>query len=502
VRRRQRRDQLERVGQSQPILLVAMTRGRQTVARCCVPSTDVGIVPGMDLGHAMALLPTRDAWVLDHQPAEDDRALVRLARWAVRFTPQVAADPPDGLLLDITGTERLYGSNVSLMDRVAAALQRFGLSCRVAVAPTLGGAWALARFGRHRVCVSDLTSLRSMLNDLPIEALRVTDSVVEALAEVAIRRVGQLKSLGRGPLARRFGSQLLLRWDQAAGQAFELFESVRLHEPLQVDQTFAGPVKRLDAIEQTVHALIDRLVEALAIRHLGLTRLHLKVDRFEAEPVVREVVLSGASRDPDHLRLLLQPIVERLPLGHGLERVILDAAGTSNLRYDQKTLIESDTTDGATQKGMIERLVDRFSERFGRDQIYQMGLISSHVPEKAFEWQSAMGRPIQEASERRTAATVPEGDRPSRLYGSPRSVDVVAMSPDGPVLGIGRGDRQRQVRCSIGPERIAMPWWSGPGSFCGASLRDYFKLQDEVGDWWWIYRDVVNGGWFVHGCWV
>ena len=163
----------------------------------------------MTIAHATAILPALPR-VLDHEPAADAAKLEALARWAMRFTPRVAADPPDGLLLDVAGCERLYGGHLSLARQVRRAVVALRLQVRVAVAPTIGLAWGLAHYGDEGVC-DDMFEIRH----LPVAALRVEPEVVAALAEVGADTVGQLADIPRGEVARRFGGgdDLLLRLD-------------------------------------------------------------------------------------------------------------------------------------------------------------------------------------------------------------------------------------------------------------------------------------------------
>jgi len=60
-----------------------------------------------------------------------------------------------------------------------------------------------------------------------------------------------------------------------------------------------------------------------------------------------------------------------------------------------------------------------------------------------------------------------------------------------------------------GPERIAMEWWRSDGQ---SFTRDYFRIEDEQGLRFWLYRDglydheleqepgkPVQPGWYMHG---
>jgi hypothetical protein len=86
----------------------------------------------------------------DHGSLEKREALKKLALWCERFSPTVALDESeafDTLLLDITGLAHLFGGEAALADHVVREFDGHGFSVRVAVADTIGAAWAHAHFG-------------------------------------------------------------------------------------------------------------------------------------------------------------------------------------------------------------------------------------------------------------------------------------------------------------------------------------------------------------------
>ncbi|MFN9970808.1 MAG: DNA polymerase Y family protein, partial [Phycisphaerae bacterium] len=92
-----------------------------------------------------------------------------------------------------------------------------GFRARVAIAPSGGSAWALARYGPRSPLRVDDAGVRGELEPLPIEALRLSRRVVDDLALVGVRRVGELLKLPRASLAPRYGGAVLLRIEQALG---------------------------------------------------------------------------------------------------------------------------------------------------------------------------------------------------------------------------------------------------------------------------------------------
>jgi protein ImuB len=88
----------------------------------------LGLRPGQALADAQAIAP--DLLLRPADPDGDARALHALALWARRYTPLVATDPPEGLLLDITGCAHLLGGEPALLRDALERLRRAGLGAR------------------------------------------------------------------------------------------------------------------------------------------------------------------------------------------------------------------------------------------------------------------------------------------------------------------------------------------------------------------------------------
>jgi protein ImuB len=98
---------------------------------------------GQALADAQAMHPE-----LALRPAEPDADIAfleRLALWAVRFTPISAVDPPDGLVLDVTGCSDLFGGEAALLARISNGFQHGGVAAQAVVAAVADAAAALAR---------------------------------------------------------------------------------------------------------------------------------------------------------------------------------------------------------------------------------------------------------------------------------------------------------------------------------------------------------------------
>ncbi len=48
-----------------------------------------------------------------------------------------------------------------------------------------------------------------------------------------------------------------------------------------------------------------------------------------------------------------------------------------------------------------------------------------------------------------------------------------------------------------GPERIASGWWDG-----GDVVRDYYLAESTDGSRQWVFHDLHEDAWYLHGLWV
>ena len=178
-----------------------------TVAAANTTAGAAGIHAGMRFSDARACLPNLIAEEIDRE--EDARALSLLARWMTGFSPVVAVDGLDGVLLETTGCDHLFGGETAMAARLAERLTRTGYGHRIALASTPGAAQALARYAAAEGAPQILPpgAERAGLEDLPTQALRLSPEAATLLRRFGLTRIGQLYGIDRKALARRFQSR-------------------------------------------------------------------------------------------------------------------------------------------------------------------------------------------------------------------------------------------------------------------------------------------------------
>jgi len=484
-----------RRGAEPAVLVIERHGGREIVAHACALAAAAGVHPGMSLAHARPLLGPRAALVRPHRPDRDAAALRSLALWALRVSPEVGLDPPAGLLIDVGGTGRLYGSEARVARSVCRAVARFGIAARGAVASTVGCARALSHHGPDPLAVVPPGGERGALAGLPVASLGIDARCAERLDAVGIGRIADLMRLSRAALPARFGPDLLPRLDRALGEAWEWFDPVRPDPPVAAGIAFEGPTTDAESVSEAVRAAVGLLCARLAQRHRGAREVALTLARADAVPEGVSVRLSSPSRDPTHLWNLLRPRVEGLNLGFGVDGVMLVAVRAAALRDGQVHVAalggDRDAPDVARA---VAETLDTLVNRLGPGRVLRAEGVASHLPERSVRLRSVLEDPP-----RGPAAAVTTHARPSVLLSPPEPAEAVALVPEGPVLTLRWRGRAWGVLTSRGPERIAPEWWREAEA---RAEREYHALQLEDGSWVWACRELLRGRWFVHGIWA
>ena len=477
-----------------------------------------GVTRGMSLGHARALLSPRTPDVFEHDPDADQRALHRLAAWAHRFVPRVAPDPdcdePDdarpGLLADATGCARLYRGEGRLLRTMLDAVTKLGFSARIATAPTLACAWAVARFGVDAVTLVPEGGIDAAVADLPLRALRIRPDARAAFASLGVTTLGQLAALPRGSLPARFGPELVRQLDRLHGHAIETLTPEPPAERVSVEQRFDGPVKQPEAIERAARGLLDTLCERLRARESGARRVDLILERSDCKPWPVTVSVSRFCRDPRLLWTLLRPPLERAHLGYGVLSLTLTATRAGQLVHRQRHHAAVAPAPPADVARELAAALDVLENRLGPHAVLRAHTHNTHNTERAVTYAPATtpwhGRPPSEQDpppkaglSRCPPSAPPLPSRPPLLLDRPRPVNVIAVTPDGPLRRMVWEHQTLNIRTTLGPERLASVWWDDDR--LTPTTRDYFRVQDHTGRWWWVYRQLETPGWFVHGRW-
>ena len=472
--------------------MVAHERGARRLTAVDQHAAALGLYVGQKATTASALAP--DLVVADAEPEADAIALIALCDWCCRFSPAVAVDPPDGLMLDITGVDHLWGGEAAMADDLIARLAAGGIPARAVIGPTLGAAWALARFGADRSIIAS-DEIAAALAPLPVAALRLTETVAAQIARLGLTTVGRLAALPRDQLTRRFGPEVVLRVDQALGRTREALAFRRPPNPWFARLPFVEPISLAEDLVRVTTDIAVKLCARLEAEGQGARRFEIAFHRLDGVTYPLTIGLALPGRDARRIARLFQPRLEAIDPGFGIEVVTLAALDVEPLGARQQRL--DATREIAPEEGLAP-LVDRLTNRLGANAVWRAQAHPSHIPERATARRPALSRPSGEGWDT-------ERPRPVRLFRRPEPIEVVAPVPDDPPILFRWRGRAHRVRLAEGPERLAREWWRAPfDDDCPARLRDYYRVEDQDGLRVWLFRAGLYSAqtpatWWLHG---
>ena len=487
-----------------PLIVAAKQNNALQIAALDEAATRLGLEVGLPLANARAVCP--DIEVEDADESADRATLESIADWCDRFTPLVGIDPPDGLMLDITGCAHLFGGEAALMTALCHVLTAQGFSVSAAIAGTAVCARTLTRHSHGRIVGNGEEA--STVAPLPVFALGADSRITQGLRRAGLKTIGDVASRARHEITARFGAGFSALLEQALGQGDAPISPRKPVPDFVVEKRFAEPVTTLEVIAMAMQSLSPILVSVMARHGKGARRLEASF--FRTDGLVRTIAVEAghAVTQPAMIERLFAEkfgvLDDPLDPGFGFDLIRLAATLTVVVTETQRGF---DAT--AHEAADVAQLADRLSARLGARRVVRYLSQDTHIPERA-----ALAVPmLQLPSGFAESAWPPRVDsepplRPLRLLENPEEIDVTAMFPDGPPARFKWRRAQHRVVRVEGPERIAMEWWRRPvdAEIGGEDhARDYFRVEDRDGCRFWLYRrgiylrEVLAFRWFMHG---
>jgi protein ImuB len=371
-----------------------------------------------------------------------------------------------------------------------------------------------------------------------------------------LKRIGDLYAMPRDALARRFGETVAQLLDQALDHLPEPLSPLGEAPSRRVRLSFAEPIVDPADLMLAAERLTADLVCRLAREGMGARRLDLAFHRVDGRVERIRLGTAHPSRDPRHLAALFKERLDTIDPGLGVEDMILAAFAVEPLPAEQIGLTGNFTSAGTSG---VAPLLDRLGNKLGLAALSRLEPCESHIPERASvrvpvsarknntrflpplpplaggegrgeggrrsEIRSRPPHPLVPTDQVRglnahgapgpSLSPLKGGEgfvgrggvkppRPIRLFEPPEPVEAFWLLPDDPPFRFIWRRRRHRVMQADGPERIAEEWWRPEGSGAVDAIRDYYRVEDEEGRRFWLFRAGLYGNdrpprWFVHG---
>ena len=474
-----------------PVVIVDLERGAKVVCDRDARAGAAGVRPGMALNSALALQP--DLCVLPRDLRRERALLEVVAGLALGFTPRVNLEPPDGVLLEVRGSLRLFGGVRQLCDLLRRQLQSRGLEPRIALTPApLASLW-FARAGEE-VALGRPDALPSRLAPLPLAVTRWPERTLQALATMGVRSVGDCLRLPRDGLARRFEPRLCLELDRARGVARDPRAGYRAAERFTARCDLEPEVADTERLRRACEPLLDELCEFLRGRGAGIESLELRLLHRDAAATRLRLRFAEPVASVARIMTLLRERLAGAGLPEPVRTVRLRSGPLLEARAEAADLFALDRRRRACA---VPQLVERLRARLGDGAVHGLCLVPEHRPEAA-----------QRSGE--IGEILPFSPRHSRTAGMPRKAGgkagecplfsrlarpVWLLAEPQPLEGGEQPRYEGPLEIEEGPERIESGWWDGHDV-----QRDYYVARTPAGIRLWVFRERrAPAGWFLHG---
>lgn len=431
--------------QSVPVAVLAGRASQETVCSLNRQARQRGMVPGMTRLEAESIEGLR---LLRRSIEGEAAARAVFLERAAQFSPRIE-EASDGtacaFVLDIAGSELLFGPPQQLAQRLRIALAAAGFRVSIAVSANYHAARIKAAHCRGIEVIAEGMEA-SALASLPVTALNLATEDAETFALWGIRTLGEMAALPDAACVARLGGQAR-RWSALArGAAEHLFRPIEPALALKEFCEFDTPVEQADALLFIGARMVDCLVARAAARALALSTL---------------------------------TVAMKLEGGRSHERMIRPALATTDRKFLLK-LLQLEIAAHPPQAAVLELTL---AAEAGQSSQVQLGLFAPQTPEpsrldvtlarlKAIVGDERVGSPVLEDTHRADsfrmesfatsgAVAVPTAQN-ARIAlrrvrpPAPVSVALRSMKP------VAFRDRERrfEVTAAYGPWRTSGCWWS------------------------------------------
>lgn len=434
----------------------------------------LGIVCGGTLATARSVCAEIRHFQRDRE--KERKRLELLAEALYCFSSLVSIELPDGVVLEVARSRRLYSDLDILTAQAVAVARALGHEANARMAPTPAAALLLARSGAQSIAQA------------PIAAAGLSGAQQAQLASMGMRRLGPLLELPETELGLRFGTELVDFLGRVSGRLPDPRPGISPVAQFSRELHLLDPIRDKDGLLFPMQRLLGELEIWLIGRQLGAERLRWRFAAHAPEGAVTMEVRFGQGRQRKSAFLPVTRLrLERLELPEDVVTVALEAQALSPHAPGSLGLLVQRSGETPVAGPELLDLIDELRARLGPECCHGIASVDEHVPERAWRpvwtpaksalWRRSPQR-IRRKSPRPDSAAAESSSRalprPTWLFDPPRRVDP---------------SRLTLLR---GPERIRTAWWRQ------SLARDYYLARHDSGVCCWTFVDD-EGRWFLHG---
>jgi len=363
--------------EDKPVIVGGGVRG--VVSTACYIARIKGVRSAMPMFKALKLCP--EAVVIKPNMAKYVSVGRQVREMMQDLTPLVEPLSIDEAFLDLTGTARLHGMSpaMSLARLMKAIEAKLGISASVGLSYNKYLAKVASDLEKPRgFSVLGKAEALSFLAEKPVSLIwGVGKAMQEELARGGITLIGQLQSMEKSDLMRRYGNMGARLYHLARGEDARHVHNDDPSKSISSETTFNTDISDYDTLEPILWRLAERVSHRAKAQGLAGHTVVLKLKTADFKSRTRNVSLEEPTLLARRIFEAAAPLLKRETTGP-MFRLI--GVGISGLAAAQPSH-ETETLDNrvATQ-AKAELAMDRLREKFGATAIAR-GLALRNVRE-------------------------------------------------------------------------------------------------------------------------
>lgn len=385
---------------------------------------------------------------------------------AAQFSPRIE-EASEGtacaFVLDIAGTERLFGPAQQLAERLRAALAAAGFRASIAVSANYETARMKAAACRGVTVVAAGDEAQALAR-LPLAALNLDPEPAETFALWGIRTLGELAALPVTDLVTRLGP-LAARWHAlASGGAQHAFQPIEPTFELKEFCAFETPVEQLDSLLFMAARMIDCVAQRAASRALLVAGLTVRMMLEAGAAHQRSIRPALPTSDRKFLLKLLQLEMGMHPPPAAVAALTLTAEAGAPSTV-QLGLFAPQTPEPSR----LDVTLARLKALAGEGRVGSPVLEDSHR-EGSFRMTEFSVSPDFRPASQPVAASLPQSNKERKSHDPLPRIAIRRLRPPAPARVTLRANKPVAFReaentfaviAAYGPWRSSGCWWAG-----------------------------------------
>jgi len=272
--------------------------GRGVVAACSYEARAFGLHSAMPIRTAYKLCPQG---IYLHGHGDEYTKFSKVVKNILeQYAPQIEQASIDEFYLDMTGTQKMYGSMFEFATRLQKEIwDKIGLPISIGI----GSNKTIAKIGSDCMKPKGITYIipgmeKDFLAPMPVETIPGVGKVMKQnLNSRGIYRISDITNLPSDYFGTAFGKYGIDLWRKAHGEGIEYLTTQRIRKSISRENTFDNDVTSDEEIKRTLFYLTGKVCQSLRKRGWESSTIDIKLRYTDFQTLTRAKTIKPTDDD-------------------------------------------------------------------------------------------------------------------------------------------------------------------------------------------------------------